>query len=148
MMTVKSFISALEQHSQTVCNRLTESLDYDSYESLLNDLKVRITQLEAAARDEEGSLPASESGEVQSALIVARGWQVKLLERMHFITLARQVTPVVKKRAAKLVTFKGEYDEWEKFWSSFRNNVDFRDDLEPSAKLTSLFQCLEGNLKR
>ena len=68
---------------------------------------------------------------------------------MHFITLARQVTPAVKKRSAKLpeiklVTFKGEYDEWEAFWSSFRNNVDFRDDLEPSAKLTYLLQCLKG----
>ena len=152
MTTVKSFISALEQHSQTVCNRLTESLDYDSYESLLNDLKFRVTELEAAAWNEEGSLPAIESGEVQAALIVARGWQVKLLERMHFITLARQVTPVVKKQAAKLpeiklVTFKGEYDEWETFWNSFRNNVDFRDDLEPSAKLTYLFQCLEGEPK-
>ena len=76
-------------------------------------------------------------------LIVARGWQAKLLERMYFITLARQVTPVIKKRAAKLpeiklVTFKGEYDEWETFWSSFNNNIDFRDDLEPSAKLTYL----------
>ena len=152
MTSVGSFISALKQHSQTVCNRLTESLDYDRYESLLDDLKVRITELEAAARDEERSLPASESGEVQSALIVARGWQVKLLERMHFITLARQVTPVVKKRAAKLpeiklVTSKGEYDEWETFWSSFRNKVDFRDDLEPSVKPTYLLQCLEGEPK-
>ena len=74
---------------------------------------------------------------------------MKLLERMHFITLARQVTPIVKKRSAKLpkiklVTFKGEYDEWETFWSSFHNNVDFRDDLEPSAKLTYLLQRLEG----
>ena len=145
MTTVKSFISALEQHSQTVCNRLTESLDYDSYGSLLNDLKVRVAELEAAARNQEGSLPASELGEVQAALIVVRGWQVKLLKRMHCITIARQVTPIVKKRSAKLpeiklFAFKGEYDEWETFWSSFRNNVDFRDDLEPSAKLTYLVQ--------
>ena len=148
MTTIKSFISALEKYSQTVCNRLTESLDYDSYKSLLDNLKVRITELEAAARTEEGNLLASESGEVQAALVVARGWQVKLLERMHFIKLARQVTPVVNKRSAKLpeiklVTFKGEYDEWETFWSSFRNKVDFREDLEPSAKLTYLLQCLE-----
>ena len=32
--------------------------------SLLDNLKVRITELEATARDEEGNLPASESGEV------------------------------------------------------------------------------------
>ena len=79
---------------------------------------------------------------------------MKLLERMHFITLAGQVTLAVKKTISKItcdqitvVTFKGEYDEWETFWSSFRNNVDFRDDLEPSAKLTYLLQCLEGEPK-
>ena len=72
----------------------------------------------------------SESEEIQAALIVARGWQVKLLERMHFITL--------KLPEIKLVTFKGEYDGWETFWSSFHNNVDFRDDLESKAKLTYL----------
>ena len=120
MTIVKPFVSALEQHSQTVCNRLTESLDYDSYECLLNDLKVRITELEGATKAEGRNLPTSESGEVQAALVVARGWQVKLLERIHFIMLARQVTPVVKKRSAKLpeiklITFKGEFDEWETF---------------------------------
>ena len=36
---------------------------------------------------------------------------------------------------------------WETFWSSFRNNVDFRNDLEPSAKLTYLLQCLEREPK-
>ena len=71
-----------------------------------------------------------ESGEVQAALIVARDWQLKLLERINFIVLTRQVTSVVKKRSVKLpeiklVTFKGEFDEWNTFWSSFRNNVDF-----------------------
>ena len=152
MMTIKPFISVLEQHSQTVCNKLTKSLDYDSYENLLNDLKVRITELEAAARGEEGNLLTSESGHVQAALVVARGWQVKLLEKIHFIMLARQVTPVVKKRSAKLseiklITFKGKIDEWETFWSSFRNNVDFIEDLEPLAKLTYLLQCLEGEPK-
>ena len=66
--------------------------------------------------------------------------------------LARQVTPVVKKRSVKLpeiklVTFKGEFDEWKTFWSSFCTNVDSREDLEPSAKLSYLLQCVEGEPK-
>ena len=44
----------------------------------------------------------------------------------------------------KLLTFSGNFDEWETFWSSFYNNVDSRDDLEQSAKLTYLLQSLEG----
>ena len=44
----------------------------------------------------------------------------------------------------KLLTFSGNYDDWETFWSSFYNNVDSRDDLEKSAKLTYLLQSLEG----
>ena len=50
----------------------------------------------------------------------------------------------VKIPEIKLLTFVGNYDEWETFWSSFYNNVDSRDDLEKSAKLTYLLQSLEG----
>ena len=53
----------------TACNKLMESLDCDDYGSLLNNLKVRTTELEAAAKAEEGNLLTSESGEVQAALI-------------------------------------------------------------------------------
>ena len=30
----------------------------------------------------------------------------------------------------KLTVFKGDFEEWENFWSSFRANVDARDDLK------------------
>ena len=90
--------------------------------------------------------------EVQAALNVARGWQVKLLERVSFIVTNRQFTPVIKKQSLKLpeiklITFKGDFDEWTTFWSSFRNNVDSRDDLEPSAKLSYLLQCVDEEPK-
>ena len=49
-----------------------------------------------------------------------------------------------KLQEIKLLTFSGNYDEWETFWSSFHNNVDSRDDLEKSAKLAYLLQSLEG----
>ena len=47
----------------------------------------------------------------------------------------------------KLVTFKGNFEEWETFWSSFRTNVDVRDDLERSTKFIYLVQSLEGEPK-
>ena len=71
-MTVKPLISALEQCSKTICNKLTES-DSDKYGSLLNNLKVRITELEAATETDGRSLSTSESTDVQAALIVTRG---------------------------------------------------------------------------
>ena len=40
------------------------------------------------------------------------------------------------------MTFNGEMDEWPTFWSSFRNSVDNRDDLEGSAKLSYLLQSV------
>ena len=47
----------------------------------------------------------------------------------------------------KLVTFKGNFDEWETIWSSFRTNVDVRDDLEKATKFIYLVQSLEGEPK-
>ena len=59
---------------------------------------------------------------------------------------------VVKKKfgrlpEVKLVTFKGNFDEWETFWSSFRTNVDVQDDLEKATKFIYLVQSLEGEPK-
>ena len=94
----------------------------------------------------------SGQGEVQATLNVTKGWRVKLLERVNFIIASQQVTTTVKKRSVKLpeiklITFKGDFNEWNTFWSSFRNNVDSRDDLEQSAKLSYLLQNLEGEPK-
>ena len=47
----------------------------------------------------------------------------------------------------KLVIFKGDFEEWENFWSSFCANVDARDDLEKATKFIYLAQSLEGEPK-
>ena len=47
----------------------------------------------------------------------------------------------------KLTIFKGDFEEWENFWSSFRANVDARDDLEKTTKFIYLAQSLEGEPK-
>ena len=43
--------------------------------------------------------------------------------------------------------FKGNFGEWETFWSSFRTNVDVRNDIEKSTKFIYLAQSLEGEPK-
>ena len=94
-----------------------------------------------------------EQGEVYASLSNARSWQVKLLERVNFIkSFLTNSSTVTKKKygrlpEVKLATFKGNFDEWETFWSSFRTNVDVRDDLERSTKFICLAQSLEGEPK-
>ena len=94
-----------------------------------------------------------EQGEVYTSLSNARSWQVKLLERINFIkSFLTNSSTVTKKKygrlpEVKLATFKGNFDEWETFWNSFRTNVDVRDDLERSTKFIYLAQSLEGEPK-
>ena len=94
-----------------------------------------------------------EQGEVYASLSNARSWQVKLLERIKFIkSITTNLSTVTKKKfgrlpEVKLATFKGNFDEWETFWSSFRTNVDVRDDLERSTNFIYLVQSLEGEPK-
>ena len=134
-----------------MCSKLTESLDCDTYTSLYNELKKQISELETASASCGEGLTSSEQGEVLATLNVAKGWQVKLLARVNYISLSRQTTAkkcFVKLTEFKLITFKGDFDEWNTFSSSFRNNVDSRDDLQNSAKLSYLLQSVRGRLKR
>ena len=91
----------------------------------------------------------------------ARSWQIKLMDRIHFLesfstnTNANgnvNVNVVPKKKPGrlpevKLSVFKGNFEEWETFWSLFRANVDVRDDLEKTTKFIYLVQPLEGEPK-
>ena len=71
MAYTKPFISASEQFSQTVHNKLKESLDSDEYKSLYDNLKDRISDQEAATGPNGEELMMNEQGEVQAALSVA-----------------------------------------------------------------------------
>ena len=94
-----------------------------------------------------------EQGEVYTSLSNAKSWQVKLLQRINFIkSFSTNSSTVTKKKygrlpEVKLATFKGNFDEWATVWSSFRTNVDVRDDLERSTKFIYLAQSLEGEPK-
>ena len=89
----------------------------------------------------------------------ARSWQIKLMSRIHFLESFNtnvnanvNVNVVPKKKPGrlpevKLNVFKGNFEEWETFWSSFRANVDVRDDLEKTTKFIYLVQSLKGEPK-
>ena len=94
-----------------------------------------------------------DEGEVYASLSNARCWHVKLLERVIFIkSFSTNVSVVIKKKPGrlpevKLATFKGNFGEWKTFCSSFRTNIDVRDDIERSTKSIYLAQSLEGEPK-
>ena len=127
--------------------------DQDTYTNLIEELKQSINVAEQSSADLTEELTQVELGEVYASLSNARSWQVKLLERVNLIkSFSTNSSTVTKKKygrlpEVKLATFKGNFNEWETFWSSFRTNVDVRDDLERSTKFIYLAQSLEGEPK-
>ena len=150
---VKSLLVTLGSLALKVRDQLAESYDQDTYTSLLEDLKQIINVVEQSSADLTEELTQVEQGEVYASLSNARSWQVKLSEHINFIKSFSTIASTVTKKKhgrlpeVKLATFKGIFDEWETFWSSFRTNVDVRDDLERSTKFIYLAQSLEGEPK-
>ena len=142
---VKSLLVTLGTLAIRVRDQLAESYD--------QELKQNINVIEQSRADLTEELIQVEQGEVYASLSNARSWQIKLLERINFIkSFSTNLSTVTKKKygrlpEVKLATFKGNFDEWETFWSSFRTNVDVRDDLERSTKSIYLAQSLEGEPK-
>ena len=150
---VKSLLVTLGSLALKVRDQLAESYDQDTYTSLLEELKQIINVFEQTSADLTEELTQVEQGEIYASLSNVRSWQIKLLERINFIkSFSTNASTVTKKKhgrlpEVKLTTFKGNFDEWETFWSSFRINVDVRDDLERSTKFIYLAQSLEGEPK-
>ena len=147
---VKSLLVTLGSLALKVWDQLAESYDQDTYTSLLEELEQIIKVVEQTSADLTKELTQVEQGEVYASLSNARSWQIKLLEPINFIkSFSTNASTVTKKKhgrlpEVKLTTFKGNFDKWETFWSSFRTNVDVRDDLERSTKFIYLAQSLEG----
>ena len=127
---------------------------------MLDEVKQTICDVEemtAALSEKETEV---NEAEVYVNVSNARSWQIKLMSRIHFLeTLSTSantnvnVSNVVPKKKpgrlpeVKLNVFKGDFEEWETFWSSFRANVDVRDDHEKTTKFIYLAQSLEGEPK-
>ena len=156
---LKSMLVSLGSLTLRVRDHLSESYDQGTYANLLDEIKQSICNVEemTAALVEK----ASEVNEAEVYVNVsdARSWQIKLMSRIHFLESFSanananvNVNIVSKKKPGrlpevKLSVFKGNFEEWETFWSSFRANVDVRDDLEKTTKFIYLVQSLEGDPK-
>ena len=136
-----------------VRDELAESHDQDTYTNLLDKLKQSINNVEQITAELAEEMSQVDEGEVYASLSNARIWQVKLLERVNFIkSFSTNVNVVCKKKPfrlpeVELAIFKGDFEEWETFWSSFQMNVDVQDDIEKTTKFTYLDQSLEEEPK-
>ena len=156
---LKSMLVSLGSLTLRVRDHLSESYDQVTYANLLDEVKQSICNVEemtAALSEKETEV---NEAEVYVNVSDARSWQIKLMSRIHFLESFSanananvNVNVVPKKKPGrlpevKLNVFKGNFEEWETFWSSFRANVDVRDDLEKTTKFIYLVQSLEGEPK-
>ena len=153
---LKSMLVSLGSLTLRVRDHLSKSYDQGTYANLLDEIKQSICNVEemTAALVEKAS--KVNEAEVYVNVSDARSWQIKLMSRIHFLdsfsTNANanvNVNVVPKKKPSrlpevKLSVFKGNFEEWETFWSSFRANVDVRDDLEKTTKFVLLGSVSRG----
>ena len=150
---LKSILVSLGSLAIQVRDRLAESHDQDTYTNLLDELKQSVNNVEEITAELAEEMSQVDEEEVYASLSNARSWQIKLLERVNFIrSFATNVNVVTKKKSGRLpevkvAVFKGNFEEWETFWSSFRTNVDVRDDIKKTTKFIYLVQSLEGEPK-
>ena len=156
---LKSLLVSLGQLTLRIRDHLSDSHDQVTYANLLEELKQTITEVESmtATLSEETE---NIDGEVYIIVSDAMSWQIRLMSRIHFLETLKvsanvnsvsnsNVTKMKPGRLpeVKLTVFKGDFEEWENFWSSFRANVDVRGDLEKTTKFIYLAQSLEGEPK-
>ena len=153
---LKSVLVSLEALTLQVKDRLAESHDRDTYTHLLEHVKQSVHNVEEVTAELAGEMQQVDEREVYTSVSNARSWQIKLMDRVHFIesfAIANANVNVTCKKKygklpeVKLTVFKGDFGEWETFWSSFRTNVDVRDDIEKTTKYIYLVQSLEGEPK-
>ena len=132
---LKSMLVSLRSLTLRVKDHLSESYDQVTYANLLDEVKQSICNVEemtAALSEKETEV---NEAEVYVNVSDARSWQIKLMSRIHFLESfsananvnANNVVPKKKPGRlpeVKLNVFKGNFEEWETFWSSFRANVD------------------------
>ena len=159
---LKSMLVSLGQLTLIVRDHLSDSHDQVTYANLLDELKQKVYDIEEMT----ATLSEKETEVIEAEVYVnvsdARSWQIKLMSRIHFLETLRMsananvnvnnASNVTKMKPGrlpevKLNVFKGDFEEWETFWSSFRANVDVRSDLEKTTKFIYLAQSLEGEPK-
>ena len=118
---IKAALATVAGLAINVGDQLAESYDQITYTKLCDNFKQQISELENAYATGSDDLTQVEQGEVLASLSSARCWQIKLLERINFInSLSNVQSTAIEKEfvrlpEVKLVTFKGNFDEWETF---------------------------------
>ena len=130
---LKSLLVSLGQLTLRIRDHLSDSHDEVTYANLLEELKQNITEVESmTATLSEASEDID--GEVYIIVSDARSWQIKLMSRIHFPEMLKMSANVIVNSVSngnvtkmkpgrlpevKLTVFKGDFEEWENFWSSF-----------------------------
>ena len=129
---LKSMLVLLGQLTLRVRDHLSDSHDQVTYANLLDEFKQKIYDIEEMT----ATLSEKETEVIEAEVYVnvsdARSWQIKLMSRIHFLETLRMrananvnvdnVVPKMKPGRlpeVKLNAFKGDFEEWETFWSSF-----------------------------
>ena len=157
---LKSVLVSLEALTLQVKDRLAESHDRDMHTHLLEHVKQSVHNVEEVTAELAGEMQQVDERKVYASVSNVRSWQIKLMDRVNFIesfaianaSANGNGNVTCKKKygklpEVKLTVFKGDFGEWETFWSSFRTNVDVRDDIEKTTKYIYLVQSLEGEPK-
>ena len=131
---LKSMLVSLGQLTHRVRDHLSDSHDQVTYANLLDELKQKVYDIEEMT----ATLSEKEAEVIEAEVYVnvsdARSWQIKLMSRIHFLETLRMsananvnvnnASNVTKMKPGrlpevKLNVFKGDFEEWETFWSSF-----------------------------
>ena len=93
--SIKSQSSALVAFVEHIRDQLADTLDLAQYQPLYDTLKSRLADLQL----NQAAIYEQLSQEVQDEVLVninlARNWQVKLLERIHSISVNQKATATV-----------------------------------------------------
>ena len=126
---LKSTLVSLGSLALKVRDRLSESHDQGTYANLLDEIKQSVNNVEEITAELAEEMSEVDEGKVYASLSNARSWQIKLMDLVNFIesfsaNANANVNVVPKKKPGrlpevKLTVFKGNFEEWETFWSSF-----------------------------
>ena len=96
--SVKSQSSALVALAEHIRDQLADTLDLAQYQPLYDILKSRLADLQLNQASIHEQLSQEFQDEVLVNVNLARNWQVKLLERIHSLSVNQQATYRAKQK--------------------------------------------------
>ena len=102
---------------EKIRDNLADTLDLAQYQPLYNTLKSKLADLHLNQASVLDQLSQEAQEEVLVNINLARNWQIKLLERIHSLSVNQATAAVTNKTQhaklpeIKLSTFSGNFDE-------------------------------------